>query len=669
MTVVKHKVVLATVTMIIVASLYPNTSYAHPDGVDEHNVLHRVEIYLTGIELLKDYDDKGAVQELVIVTNIKQKGHDEQFVSNAVTKTGTLENFFKKLEDLSKKDREEKLKETISDDELIVIDDDAPDKYPSSGSGWTNLIYSHEQCDAPRDFQVRIYAVELDNNPIWEELKEIVENIESEIQKLSDKQREGIITTIIKILIGILGGDSPEIPDTYISDDFSSNEIIKNNKWPDPGKANFELTGADGVFKFKGYIKTTHVKGTEENKAKCVREDDPKKDERDKNDIERIEGTPIIIIINNQTSWIDLANATLAQLDTNIDITIGTYAEIDPLDNMTNYMYRYAVYIDTDANSSTGMPINNIGADYATFLDYENPMNEGDKEESTVLSLNKFEGGQWQLINNLSVNFVSNNTAININMPLDSIGLDRKSSNTVRAVITAEDNFKFDIMPNLGYIEISTTPVYGEPISGIDNEIIYEDSILILPNVVGKPINGLPVGNALFSDWAAAGFLAKSPDIDIGYDTDKALIDHSNGRPKIDKPIIAVGGPFVNIATSYYESNGLSLVRVNNNGTHIWFEDTNGIVDESIHNFNQLETEDVFVIQHFKDGEKSVLITYGFSYRGTFAAGLYFNDVIWPNISSFDSAYYIIKWSDDGDANIEGILEDDYFILKEGPIL
>ncbi|RMF31358.1 MAG: hypothetical protein D6752_02335 [Candidatus Nitrosothermus koennekii] len=662
MAVVKHKVALVMVTMIMLAALYPNTSYAHLNGVDEHKVLHRVEIYLTGIKLLKSYDDKGAVQELAIITSVAQKEHDKQFVNNVVLRTGTLGGFFEGMKNANAKDIEKKLKETTIDAQLIVIDDDAPDEFPKAKNSWNNLIYNHTQCANATGFQVRIYALELDTSANWGQIK----NVLDEISKKAVVGKEALAASaIINITDVFIGGDQAEIPDTYINDDFNPSDIIKKSSWPDPGRADFTLTGSSGILEFKGYIKITHVKDVveEENKKECIGEDDPNGDPTGKNDIDSTS-----IIIDNQT-WIDLANATLAQLATNIDITIGTYAKIDPPDNMTNYMYRYAVYIDTDANSSTGMPINSIGADYATFLDYENPMNEGDREESTVLSLNKFEDGQWQLINNLMPNFVSNNTAININMPLDSIGLDRKSFNTIRVVITAEDNFEFDIMPDLGYLEIFTTPIYGEAISDIDNEIIYEDSILILPNVVGKPMNGLPVGNALFSDWAAAGFLTKSSDIDIGYDTDKALMDHSNGRPKIDKPIIAVGGPFVNIATSYYESNGLSLVRVNNNSTHIWFEDTNGIVDASILNFNQLETEDVFVIQHFKDGEKSVLITYGFSYRGTFAAGLYFNDVIWPNISSFDSAYYIIKWSDDGDANIEGILEDNYFILKEGPIL
>lgn len=661
----KHKVALVMVTMIMLASLYHSTSYAHLAGPDhDHKVKHIVEIYLTGIKLLKSYNDKGAVQELAIITSVAQKEkHDEQFVNNIVLRTGTLGGFFEGMKNANAKDIEKKLNETI-DAQLIVIDDDVegkdgPTKFPIGENSWKNLIYSHTQCDKPKDFQVRIYALELDTSAKWGQIKNVLDEISK--KAIVGVGKEALAASaIINIANAFIGGDSAEIPDAYVNDDFNPSDIIKKSTWPDPGEADFTLTSQKGILQFSGSIQVTLTK---EN---CTEKNDPKNDPEKKGDVgdSPINNSPI----NNQT-WIDLANATLTQLDTNIDITIGTYAKIDPPDNMTNYMYRYAVYIDTDANSSTGMPINSIGADYATFLDYENPMNEGDREESTVLSLNKFEDGQWQLINNLMPNFVSNNTAININMPLDSIGLDRKSFNTIRVVITAEDNFEFDIMPDLGYLEIFTTPIYGEPISDIDNEIIYEDSILILPNVVGKPINGLPIGNALFSDWAAAGFLAKSSDIDIGYDTDKALMDHSNGRPKIDKPIIAVGGPFVNIATSYYESNGLSLVRVNNNSTHIWFEDTNGIIDMSILNFNQLETEDVFVIQHFKDGERSVLITYGFSYRGTFAAGLYFDDVIWPNISSFDSAYYIIKWSDDGDANIEGILEDNYFILKEGPIL
>ena len=57
--------------------------------------------------------------------------------------------------------------------------------------------------------------------------------------------------------------------------------------------------------------------------------------------------------------------------------------------------------------------------------------------------------------------------------------------------------------------------------------------------------------------------------------------------------------------------------------------------------------EDMFAIETYKDtGGRNIILIYGFGWKGTYAAGKYFNDVIYPNISTYNVVWTIIKWQD-----------------------
>ena len=57
--------------------------------------------------------------------------------------------------------------------------------------------------------------------------------------------------------------------------------------------------------------------------------------------------------------------------------------------------------------------------------------------------------------------------------------------------------------------------------------------------------------------------------------------------------------------------------------------------------------QDMFVIDIFGDGSlRPLMLGYGFDWKGTYAAGKYFDIVIYPNLRSFNVSWIIVKWVD-----------------------
>jgi hypothetical protein len=56
---------------------------------------------------------------------------------------------------------------------------------------------------------------------------------------------------------------------------------------------------------------------------------------------------------------------------------------------------------------------------------------------------------------------------------------------------------------------------------------------------------------------------------------------------------------------------------------------------------------DVFVVEVYRDGDgRYMLLCYGFGWKGTYAAGKYFDAEIYPNIGSYPYTWLIVKWED-----------------------
>ncbi|MDH5782473.1 MAG: hypothetical protein OEZ35_02220 [Candidatus Bathyarchaeota archaeon] len=122
--------------------------------------------------------------------------------------------------------------------------------------------------------------------------------------------------------------------------------------------------------------------------------------------------------------------------------------------------------------------------------------------------------------------------------------------------------------------------------------------------------------------------------------------------------IAMFGGPYPHVAVRYYEDSHvgsqdgdwLAPVRFSENASHYWFENqTYAVVGMLPISAVGNGHEDMFVIEVFSDGDNTVLIIYGFDWKGTWAGGICFKEVMLENLSDYEKQYYIFHWVDDSD--------------------
>jgi len=72
---------------------------------------------------------------------------------------------------------------------------------------------------------------------------------------------------------------------------------------------------------------------------------------------------------------------------------------------------------------------------------------------------------------------------------------------------------------------------------------------------------------------------------------------------------------------------------------------------------------DYFVVQIYMNGSRTIFSIWGIEQTGTYAGGVYFCDVIHPNLSAYTQGYYICKWTD---FNNDGIQQSDEITVVAG---
>ncbi|MGB6680980.1 MAG: hypothetical protein WBF08_06635, partial [Candidatus Bathyarchaeia archaeon] len=177
------------------------------------------------------------------------------------------------------------------------------------------------------------------------------------------------------------------------------------------------------------------------------------------------------------------------------------------------------------------------------------------------------------------------------------------------------------------------------------------NAYFIYPNYEGVKPPG--VSYAWVSDWTATGFIIGmcSNLQNEATDTDQAIINANTGEPLIhDSTIVLFGGPIVNAPVNYYEKNRISpLYWRSVSGTYYWYLADGTRLDETAMPFSQISGghQDMFVVESFVDNSgNNVFIVYGYGWKGTFAAGLFFKSIVYPNLSSYSDAWYVYRWND-----------------------
>jgi len=191
-----------------------------------------------------------------------------------------------------------------------------------------------------------------------------------------------------------------------------------------------------------------------------------------------------------------------------------------------------------------------------------------------------------------------------------------------------------------------------------------------------KPLGCEP---AMVSDWTASAFIyTKLENVTEGVDTDSNFVNQTTGKAVGDLGvgIISFGGPVVNPVVKYSESDSTPIadsapIKFHDEGGVCYFQHRNGSsIPEANLPYSVLDNQDMFVIELYGDADgRYMLLCYGLGWKGTYAAGKYFDTEIYPNLESYNASWIIVKWEDtNGDGFVNAPAEGDtYTIIASNP--
>jgi len=121
-----------------------------------------------------------------------------------------------------------------------------------------------------------------------------------------------------------------------------------------------------------------------------------------------------------------------------------------------------------------------------------------------------------------------------------------------------------------------------------------------------------------------------------------------DGAPLFTGDIVTFGGRYANCMVGYFEDGGIAMVGYGNDGTHHLFtriSDGSQLYAVDLATYDESE-KDYFVFQVYKNGDYYIFSEWGICAEGTYAGGICFIDIIYPNIQDYTDQYYIYSWTD-----------------------
>jgi hypothetical protein len=200
--------------------------------------------------------------------------------------------------------------------------------------------------------------------------------------------------------------------------------------------------------------------------------------------------------------------------------------------------------------------------------------------------------------------------------------------------------------------------------------VVYPDQ------VTPKPLG---CAAASVSDWLASAFVTTKIEYPWeALDTNGTYVNQTTGMV-LGFPgsgVLSFGGPIVNplvkraedpstpdadrAPVKWHDAGGVYVFQTKN-GTEI---PGTGLPVSSING-----DEDIFVIERYIDSHGQInTLCYGYGWKGTYAAGKYFDDVVYPQLAQYTTSYIIVRWEDsNGDGFVNNPIQGDtYTIVATG---
>jgi kumamolisin len=203
---------------------------------------------------------------------------------------------------------------------------------------------------------------------------------------------------------------------------------------------------------------------------------------------------------------------------------------------------------------------------------------------------------------------------------------------------------------------------------------------VIFPSTSGKPSSSnCAPANASPSDWTATALLMgqmKNGQLQ-NFDTDSAVWA-SSAPIGTSRNYMAFGGPLVNNFVCYYETKNAGLAVYQSSGGYRQFVANtlnHPVLIGTAGDFNGLPLEmttagsngmDLFLLEGFKDPSTGnvFIVAYGFTYYGTFAAGIYLKFINSQATGiTLTNSLYIVEWKTVGTAGALPAPGDTYTIV------
>ena len=198
-------------------------------------------------------------------------------------------------------------------------------------------------------------------------------------------------------------------------------------------------------------------------------------------------------------------------------------------------------------------------------------------------------------------------------------------------------------------------PITTPTIADFDTVFGGSSSKVIYPSNLEDP-KPLDCGAAMVSDWLSSMAVStKLSNYTEGLDTDAAFVNQATGEAigEAQTGILSFGGPFINPIVKYAETTttiaNQAPIRFQTEASNCLFTYANGtaVPDATLPMSVINDDQDMFVIEVYRDSnERNLMLSYGFGWQGTYAAGKYFDQMIYPDLNAYDFSWIIVKWED-----------------------